>query len=84
MAAFAFLLARKQTGIQKASYKPDDQSRTGLIKNPKFLKAFENAKERIRNMEYRFVEETDQLRQALLEIYCSTVLRTPHNDFKTH
>jgi hypothetical protein len=31
------------------------------------------AKERIRGMEYRYVEETDQNRQALLEIYCAVV-----------
>ena len=35
-------------------------------------------------MEYRYVEETDQIRQALLEIYCSVALDTPYNDFGTH
>jgi len=29
-------------------------------------------------------EETDQNRQALLEIYCAVVLRTPYNNFGTH
>jgi hypothetical protein len=29
-------------------------------------------------------EETDQNRQALLEIYCAVVLGTPYNDFGTH
>jgi len=42
------------------------------------------AKERIRGMEYRYVEEADQNRQALLEIYCAVVLATPYNDFGTH
>ena len=42
------------------------------------------AKERIRAMEYRYVEEADQNRQALLEIYCAAVLGTPYNDFGTH
>ncbi len=35
-------------------------------------------------MEYRYVEEPDQNRQALLEIYCAIVLDTPYNDFGTH
>ena len=36
-----------------------------------FAAAFMAAKERIRKMEYRYVEEADQNRQALLEIYCA-------------
>jgi len=51
---------------------------------PEFRDAFAEAKARIRRMEYRFVEERDQNCQALLEIYCSVVLGTPYNDFKTH
>jgi hypothetical protein len=36
-------------------------------------------------MECRYVEETDQNRQALLlEISCAIVLATPYNDFGTH
>ncbi len=52
--------------------------------NPDFAAAFIAAKERIRRMEYRYVEEGDQSRQALLEIYCAVVLGTPYNDFDTH
>lgn len=32
----------------------------------------------------RLLAEPDPLRQALLEIYVSVVLRTPYNDFETH
>ncbi len=39
---------------------------------------------RIRAMEYRYVEDKDQNRQALLEIYWPVVLGTPYNDFGTH
>jgi hypothetical protein len=39
--------------------------------NPEFIAAFKTAKDRIRAMEFRFVEETDQNAQALLEIYCT-------------
>jgi hypothetical protein len=35
-------------------------------------------------MEYRCVEEGDQNKQALLEIYWAVVLSTPYNDFATH
>jgi hypothetical protein len=51
---------------------------------PEFAEAFTAAKARIREMEYRYVEETDQNRQALLEIYSAVVLATPYNDFGTH
>jgi hypothetical protein len=52
--------------------------------DPAFEQAFRDAKARIREMEYRFVEEADQNRQALLEIYCAIVLATFYNDFGTH
>ena len=35
-------------------------------------------------MELRFVEESEPLRQTLLEIYVAVVLKTPYNDFDTH
>lgn len=83
-AAFAFKLAREAVGKIKASYKAGDDSRIGLMQNQKFREAFESAKERIRGMDFRFIEETDQNRQALLEIYCTVALKTKYNDFNTH
>lgn len=83
-AAFAFQLAREATGKTKASYRPGENSRAGLMLDPTFAAAFIAAKERIRKMEYRYVEEAHQNRQALLEIYCAVVLETPYNDFGTH
>ena len=83
-AAFAFLLAREQTGLTTASYRAGEGSRAGLMEQPAFRDAFIASKGRIREMEYRFVEETDQTCQALLEIYCAVVLGTPYNDFGTH
>ena len=35
-------------------------------------------------MHYRYVEETDQTRQWLLEAYCTLVLEARYNDFDTH
>ena len=83
-AAFAFQLAREATGKTVVSYRAGADSRAGLMLDPTFEQAFVAAKERIRNMAYRYVEEADQNRQALLEIYCAVVLQTPYNDFGTH
>ncbi len=83
LAPFAFRLARGATGRISASYVPDG-SRSDLENDPHFKEAFIAEKKRVRSMDVRFVEEADPLKQALLEIYVSVVLRTPHNDFDTH
>lgn len=83
MAAFAFRIAREATGHTDASYKTQG-SRRWLVDDPNFARIFLEAKARIRSMEVRFVEEADQLRQALLEMYVAVVLNTPYNDFDTH
>jgi hypothetical protein len=83
-ASFAFLLARRTTGKLTATYRVGEGSRDGLMLDPEFAAAFTAAKDRIRKMEYRYVEEVDQNCQALLEIYCAVVLGTPYNDFGTH
>lgn len=83
MAAFAFRLAREATGQLKATYKPEG-SRADLMKDPSFVRAFEAAKARIREMDARFVPEADPVRQAILEVYVAVALGTPYNDFDTH
>ncbi len=82
-ATFAFLLARKATGRLKASYKKED-SRPRLLEDPEFSRAFEGARERIRNMDIRVVEETDPVKQALFEIYTAVSLNSSYNDFDNH
>jgi hypothetical protein len=84
MAAFAFRFAREATGNMKATYKKGEGSRAALMEDSKFVTAFDSAKARIRKMNLRFVEETDSVRQALLEIYVAVVLETPYNDFDNH
>ncbi len=84
MAAFAFRLAREATGNMKATYKKGEGSRSALMKDEKFVVAFDSAKDRIRKMNLRFVEEANPVRQALLEIYVAVVLNTPYNDFDNH
>lgn len=82
-AVFAFRLARESTGSLVAAYTVSG-SRAALCAQDEFGSAFVLAKERVRNMDVRYVEEKDALRQALLEIYVSVVLKTPYNDFETH
>jgi hypothetical protein len=82
-APFAFLLARVECNMHSASYKPVG-SRAELEKHETFGPAFVAAKIRVRNMDVRFVEECDPLRQALLEMYVSIALATPHNSFENH
>jgi hypothetical protein len=49
-----------------------------------FGKAILSAKLKMRAMNFRYVEEMDQVKQTLLEVYCAVVLKTPFNDFGTH
>ena len=84
MAAFAFQLAREATGKVERSYRKGEHSRSGLMLDPGFAEAFKRAKVRIRAMDFRFVEESHQTRQALLEIYCAVALGTPYNKFDNH
>ncbi|WP_170248988.1 GIY-YIG nuclease family protein [Methylobacterium haplocladii] len=82
-APFAYKLARHATGFVKATYKAGPTSRAGMLQDPTFAKAFADAIERVRRMEFRFVEELDPTRQCLLEIYVSVVCGSPYNDFNT-
>jgi len=85
VAVFAFRLAREATGRIKAVYKSGTGgTRRELMLDPAFVAAFDVAKDRVRNMEARFIEEEDPVRQALLEVYVAVVLATPYNDFDTH
>lgn len=82
-ATFAFRIARKESGLLKATYTKEG-SRAQLAADAKFSPVFARARQRIGLMQLRFVEEADSVRQALLEIYVATVLRTPFNDFENH
>lgn len=82
-ASFAFLMARHQTNNLRVAYRTGG-GRNWLIEQPEFLSAFRDAKQRIAQMDFRFVEETDANRQALLEIYAAIVLETKYNDFRNH
>jgi hypothetical protein len=80
---FAFRIAREETGFTESAYSGDG-TRKKLLANTHFVNAYEAAKKRIKKMEVRWIHEPEPTRQALLEIYVSVVLKTPHNDFDTH
>jgi hypothetical protein len=82
-ATFAFRLAREVTGRLAASY-VQAGSRQHLQVDAEFGPVFVAQKERVRGMQVRFVEESDPLRQALLEMYVAVSPGTPHNDFDNH
>lgn len=82
-ATFAFRIGRHDSGHLEATYSKVG-SREALMRSPKFTRAFRAAKQRVRSMDIRYVEEQDPTRQALLEIYVATVLGTRFNDFDTH
>ncbi|MCL5265523.1 MAG: hypothetical protein M1343_10115 [Chloroflexi bacterium] len=82
-ATFAFRIARQDTGRLNATYATSG-SRAELVKDPIFGPAFDQAKQRVAAMDIRYVEETDPVRQAVLEIYVALVLGTPYNDFDNH
>lgn len=83
-AVFAFKIARRQTGKELAAYTQGAESRKGLALDPVFSSAFSDAKGYLRRIDIRYVEEVDQRKQALLEIYCAIALNCSYNDFDTH
>lgn len=80
---FAWRLAREATRQMVPSYRKEG-SRADLLAQPAFRQAYERAKDNIRQMHVRYVEENRPLQQALLEIYVSVVTGAKHNDFDTH
>jgi hypothetical protein len=82
-ATFAFRLARQITGQTTPTY-TENGSRSFLEADPVFRPVFTAQKERVRNMSVRYVSEPEPMRQALLEMYVSVSLQTPHNDFDNH
>jgi hypothetical protein len=79
---FAWRLARERTG-KPSAYKSVG-SRKDLLGDAAFEAAYQQAKQKIRAMDVRYVAEADPLRQALLEIYVAVAAGAKHNDFDTH
>ena len=82
-APFAFRLAREACGLLRAAYTPQG-GRAALMQEPQFAAAFGLAKQRLRTMQIRTIEQTHPLGQALLEMYVAVVVQAPYNDFDNH
>lgn len=82
-ASFAYRIACESMNQQPALYQADGGRRAHSLL-PEFIEKFALAKATVRDMEFRFVEQTDQTYQAVLEIYAAVVLNTPYNDFSNH
>jgi predicted GIY-YIG superfamily endonuclease len=82
-ATFAFLLARRKTGKKKATYQKAG-SRSDLLTQPRFLNAFNKARDAIRKMDVQFIAEANANRQALLEICAAMRTKAKCNDFDNH
>lgn len=80
-AAFAFKLARHDTGNLKAK---GGLTRKELELDQPFAASFKASKERVAAMQFRWVEEADPNRQCLLEIYATVALGARFNDFINH
>ena len=85
VAPFAYRLAcltSDRTGVSYIKGHPDTRPMKMLDEN--FRAHFAAAKARIREMDFRYVEEPDPVHQAILEVYCAVALDTPHNTFDNH
>lgn len=66
---FAFKLACEAVGKLAPAYSIGEESRRAIAADSAFAAAFLAANARVSAMEYRCIEEIDQARQALLELY---------------
>jgi hypothetical protein len=82
-AGFAARIAKEKCGIVR-SYALARTDPLHFSNNQEFHRAFMSAKIAVRGMQFRFVQESDNTRQALLEIYAATVLKTAGNEFDNH
>ncbi len=82
-ATFAFLLARHETGNLKASYQPKG-SREDLLTDQDFRAAFDAARLKIKAMYVQFIEESDPVKQTILEVLAALRTNARYNDFDNH
>jgi len=82
-ASLAFRLACEDVQHVREKYRRGSSGADALQNVPGLADAFSRMKARLRSMEIRYVEEPDQVRQALLEMYVALSLGT-QQDFGTH
>lgn len=80
-ASFAFLVARTQYKGGKGK----KMTRAELQDDPEFKELFSRAKERVSNMEVRFIKCEDPELRTVFEVYAAEHLGTKkYNSFETH
>jgi hypothetical protein len=77
------LLAREATG-QTRSYRADGSRRALLLADPAFAAEYQRAKDRIRRMSVRYVDEPDPVTPTLLVVHVAPATEARYNDFDTH
>jgi len=82
-ASLAYKMACRAVGFRPVGYSKESAWKQALGTVPGLKPAFDVAKTSLCEMQIRYVEEKDDVRQALLEIYCSVALQTPQNTWKT-
>jgi hypothetical protein len=82
-APLAFNIARKRAATQNL---PLMGSRAEIAAAPDFVPLFEEAKERVSQMEFRIVRTSDPVLSTIFEVYASVALETEgqFNLFETH
>ncbi len=81
-AAFAYAIAKHELSIPRVPYNKNHPAHPQM--QPGFDRAFHRAKQRVRIMTVRVVQEDDSIGQALLEIYVHLRLHTEFNQFDNH
>ncbi len=79
-ANFAYKLTIETTGIKPIPRSPSS-TRNSMFDDPRFFAGFQDSVQRIKRMDYRFVEVEDKLERNLLEIYASVILESKFNNF---
>ena len=81
-ASLAFNIAKVM--MERNEKIPKFITRKELEEAPGFDRAFFLARITVAKMKIRVIEITDQIAQALFEIYAALTLNTKYNDFSTH
>lgn len=82
-ASLAFRMACEEMKHVRTKYRPGSSAADALRDIPGLAETFSRMKQRLRATTVCYVEERDQVRQALLEMYVALALDLKH-DFGTH
>ncbi len=61
-----------------------EKGHRAFFRSSKGLRELRKAADHVKTLAVRYVEVSDSVQQALLEMYVAITLRTKHNDFDNH